>query len=373
MFQFLGEVDLVGYQAGDEPVNPTVKEAAEAGSINSREIVQANAQSLDQRTDPFSIHPVHSAQIHYNLLQNLASTAGLAFGGCSLLGIALALFYARSRATERHSEQVFRELGVDVIGVLPSVPGKIRLSTRVPDSLLNSRGKQKFFAKVANYHEAMRGLRNRILTARRSRRVRSVAIASAFASEGRSTTAIHLAIAHAEEGGRTLIIDADLVRPVIQRQLKIDTYVGLSDVLEGHLHWTQAVKPVDGHRKLDLLPSGGRLQRPPVLSEGPFPQLLKQVTAVYDLVIIDTPSILQFPEAVQMASQADGVLVVAHADHTDSKALAAVLSALQRAHANVPGVALNRSKRSGFQALERLRVLLAVKSSSLHGFQSPLQ
>jgi capsular exopolysaccharide synthesis family protein len=272
---------------------------------------------------------------------NVPLALSLAFLGSLILGIVGVILYETSDITVQDPQQASRLLGTDVICALPSVSGKIRLSSTKLVLEPLSRGQRRFLATVASYHQAIRGIRNNVLLADIDRPIRSLLVTSAYTSEGKSTTSIQLAVAHAEQCRRTLIIDADLRRPVIQKRLKVESYTGLSDVLEGRMHWTDAVKPVEGYETLDILPSGYQLQRPTDLIDGPIAILLKQVTAAYDLVIVDTPPTLGFTESVQIAPHVDGVFVVAHAGQTSQKAVADVLCALRGVRANLLGVVLN--------------------------------
>lgn len=313
---------------------------------------QASAQVPDHRIGNALVRMFDYVLSQFEQASTNGSLAdSLEFLGPSVLGIVVALHLRRSNTTFRDPKQVSRQLGVDIIGALPHVAGRIRLGSTRRESAPSSRGQRRFLAEVASYHEAMRSVQSCILRERSSRRIRSVLIASPGTGEGKSTTAIHLAVAHAERGYRTLIIDADILRPVVQKRLNVDTYVGLSDILEGHMHWTQAVKPVEVHRNLDLIASGGRLQQPSKhLLDKPISLLLRQVTAVYDLVVIDTPSTLGLAEVTQIARHAEGVILIAHAGQT-SQAVGAAIVSLRQVHANVVGVVLNRCRTHKFQFL----------------------
>ena len=91
------------------------------------------------------------------------------------------------------------------------------------------------------YEEAIRTLRNSILLADFERNLRSLLVTSALPGEGKSTIAAHLAVTHAQQGHRTLLIDADLRRPSVHKRFGIPGAVGLSTTLVADSPWRDAV------------------------------------------------------------------------------------------------------------------------------------
>src|SRR5262249_23547145 len=149
--------------------------------------------------------------------------------------------------TVRDPEQVMRTLNMQVVGSLPGVKeahtengSALMLAKSTPDG------------SVSGYHEAIRTLRNSILLADFDRRLRTVMITSAAPSEGKSTIATNLAVAHAQQGHKTLLIDGDLRRPSVHRRVDVPAPVGLSDVLTSGLAWREALAHCDGLPNLDM-------------------------------------------------------------------------------------------------------------------------
>jgi len=102
------------------------------------------------------------------------------------------------------------------------------------------------------------------------------------------------------------------------------------------------VLPVEGRPNLSLLPSGPGSHRAADLIGPRLAELLDEFAKEYDLVILDSPPLLGFAECLQMASAADGVLIISRAGDTKREAVATVVSTLHRIRANVLGVVLNR-------------------------------
>ena len=139
---------------------------------------------------------------------------------------------------------------------------------------------------ASQFTESMRTLRNNILLADFDRRLRVILVTSPSPSEGKSTVAAHLAIAHAEQGRKTLLIDGDLRRPSIHRKFDFTPSSGLSSVLLNGVKWPQVLfKPE--HAGLDILAAGPPSRRASDLIGSNITELLEQISQEYDLVIVD--------------------------------------------------------------------------------------
>lgn len=272
------------------------------------------------------------------------------------LNVALALLFATTLAvgaavlsdtldnTIRDTEQVARIVKAEVIGGLPQVKSwKNRTALTGPGAsnvpaILRNPGDDRF---LAGFGEAVRTLRNSILLSSFDRPIRSLMVTSATPGEGKSTVCCYLAMAHAQQNHKTLLIDCDLRRPSVHRRFGLTSETGLTAVLLHGLKWRDCVIPVPEVPNLHILPAGPTSRRASDLVGRALPLLLEEAAADYDLVLVDSPPALGFPEPLQMATAVDGVALIALAGQTDRKALASVVSMLQRLRVNVVGVALN--------------------------------
>ena len=292
----------------------------------------------------------------------------------SVIGVCVAVAADALDNTIRDPEQVARALDTAVIGALPLVkemrflqlgagPGglletapEVEDGPRLDGKIVRYRppeaGKRKkktkaplalesAFGEISSYEEAIRSLRHSILLPDPERNVRSLLITSAAPGEGKSTAIIHLAIAHSEQGRRTLIVDADLRRPSVHKKLNLNGTLGLSNVLLGEFHWKEILAHNERWPGLDILPSGTASRRASDLVGAALFDVLEEATREYDLVLVDAPPLLGFAEALQVAKAVDGVVVMARAGATNRKAVAAVLATLKRLRANVVGLVLN--------------------------------
>jgi capsular exopolysaccharide synthesis family protein len=296
----------------------------------------------------------------------------LAFLFATFFGIGAAVLSDVLDNTIRDPDQVARLLNADVIGSLPAVKDwRRRLSPiqmhAVNGHVVNGHGNGVVHVNgngngnghkpsallqavdsdqaLTNYEEAIRTLRNSILLTDFDRRLRSVLLTSASPSEGKSTVAAHLAVTHARQHKRTLLIDGDLRRPSVHRLFQLPNQVGLSNVLMKQSTWMNAVVAMDEPEGLDILTAGPSSRRASDLIGMGLAELIEEATREYDLVVLDAPPLLGFAEPLQMATAVDGVIVVARAGDTSRKALSTVLGTLLRLRANLVGVVLNEVHR----------------------------
>ena len=208
----------------------------------------------------------------------------------------------------------------------------------------NGRGgsSKGYYRSISGFEEAVRTIRNTILLSDFEQRLRSIMLTSAEPREGKTTLAAYLAIANADRGKRTLLVDGDLRRPSLHTRFDLPLREGLSNVLTGALAWQDVVLPVEGRPNLSLLLSGPSSHRAADLIGPRLAELLDEFAKDYDLVILDSPPLPGFAECLQMANAADGVLIVSRAGETRRKAVANVVTTLQRLRVNIIGVVLNQ-------------------------------
>jgi polysaccharide biosynthesis transport protein len=273
----------------------------------------------------------------------------LAFLFSSLLAVGASVLSDTMDNTIRDPDQAKALLNIDVAGTLPQVKpwrGKL-IPLAAADSpatlalVKQRRGRTRAGASTSGFEEAIRSLRNSILLSNVDRPMKSLMVTSASPSEGKSTTAIHLALAHAQQKHKTLLIDGDFRRPGIHRRLGMSTETGLSAALQNGLNWHKEVLKVEAIPGLDVLLAGQHSRVATDLLGSNLHKILAEASTEYDLIIIDAPPVLGFSESLQMATAVDGVVMVAKAGETNRRAVTSAVSTLQRLHANVVGLVLN--------------------------------
>lgn len=265
----------------------------------------------------------------------------LAFLTSLLAAVAVAITSDLLDNTLRDPEQVARTLGTEVVGTLPMVKNWRASLPAASSSTALVRSGEHLEQDASGYEEAIRTLRNSILLTDFDRRLRSLLMTSASPGEGKSTIAVRLAIAHAQQNRRTLLIDGDLRRPSVHRKLGLAANIGLSDVVLRDAEWRDVLNRIDHLPDLDIMTAGPVSRRTSELLENRLVRILEEASDEYDLVILDGPPLLGFAEPLHMATAVDGVVVVGRAGQTSRKAVGAVISTLGRLRANVVGIVLN--------------------------------
>jgi len=190
--------------------------------------------------------------------------------------------------------------------------------------------------------EQFRMLLARLDRASSVRPLRTVAISSCARREGRSTTALNLALTAARDGREAVLVECDLRRPTLAAQLELAPRAGLAEVVEGKADLAQALVRVNG---LAVLCAGeardpGAVWRSPRLAT-----TLDALRASYPLVLLDAPPALAFSDASRLAAAADGVVLVVRAGETPREVVRLAVDALAE---KVVGIVLNGVEENGY-------------------------
>ncbi|WP_413319369.1 polysaccharide biosynthesis tyrosine autokinase [Agrococcus sp. 1P02AA] len=173
---------------------------------------------------------------------------------------------------------------------------------------------------------------------------RRLLVTSASPGEGKSTFATNLAVALADTGDSTLVIDGDLRRPRVSELFGLDGAAGLTGVLIGEVDLADALVPWRESGP-DILVSG---QVPPnpasVVTSDAFGSLLDAVAERYEVVIIDAPPVLTVADANLLAPQVDGVVVIVDARKTRRAQLANTIRSLEAAGGRILGIVLTKAR-----------------------------
>src|SRR6478672_7420943 len=169
--------------------------------------------------------------------------------------------------------------------------------------------------------EQYRTLYYRLERMRELRPMKVVAVTSSVPGEGKTVTAVNLALtaARANRDKRILLIDADLRRSQVADVLGIKGKPGLTEVLEGDAQLQDAIRRFQSNT-LMVLPAGGMCEEPTeALASQRMKVLLKRLREAFDEVYVDLPPTLPFADASILGMQADGVMMVIRANQTSGK------------------------------------------------------
>ena len=191
--------------------------------------------------------------------------------------------------------------------------------------------------------ESFRALRSQ-LTMRlfvEGERHRAVAVISPNSGDGKTYCAANLAVALAQLGGRTLLVDADMRSPRMQEVFNLKTHAGLSGILSGRAD-KQVIQQVPGISSLFVLPVGTTPPNPLELVERPaFGLLMRELASKFDHVVVDTPAAVHGADAAVIASRCGAALVVARKNASRTEALRELVASLQGAPVKLAGVVFN--------------------------------
>lgn len=188
--------------------------------------------------------------------------------------------------------------------------------------------------------EQYRSLRARLDALAAERPVRTIGVTSSMPGEGKTTTALNLAIVSSMSlGRRVLLVDCDMRRPKVHTALGLRPECGLAEILTGEATLDRAVLKVEG-TNLEVLPVRTTPSNPSeLLSSDRMRALVEELARSYDQVIFDTPPTLAIPDAKIMSELMDGIVFVVRADATPREDVAGALDVLDRRR--VLGIVLN--------------------------------
>src|ERR1041385_5173772 len=193
--------------------------------------------------------------------------------------------------------------------------------------------------------EAFRQLRTSVLLSSAGHAPKSILVTSCVPAEGKSTTAINLAVTLAQTGARVLVIDADMRRPTMHSSFDIENQRGLSNILSSDMSQAETLSYIQQETEsgLYLLTSGPMPPNPAELvGSEQMRKLLDDLTSTFDHVVIDSPPMASFTDGVLLSAITDGVVLVVHANQCSRKVVSRAQQSLEDVGAKILGVVLNR-------------------------------
>ena len=164
--------------------------------------------------------------------------------------------------------------------------------------------------------ECCRSLRTNILFSSADRQLKTIVVSSANPREGKTTSVIYLGTTMAQSGQRVLLVDTDMRRPRLHVPMGVSRQSGLSNLIVGEKDYEEVIKTTD-IPNLWVLPCGPLPPNPAeLLMSQRFQVVLGELAKRFDRVILDSPPLQLVTDAVVLSKQADGVIMVVHADKT---------------------------------------------------------
>ncbi len=170
-----------------------------------------------------------------------------------------------------------------------------------------------------------------------------VAVAAAQTGDGVSTTALNLAMMMARTGRPTAIVDANMRDPALHKAFRLSETPGLAEVLTGKAELKSAAVPTR-IPNLSLLPAGkAGVPAQALLSQQGLAELFGALRGRFDLIVVDTPPILQYPDALHIGKCVDGVLLVVSPHGASRREQQEMRRLFDRVEARILGTVLNRA------------------------------
>lgn len=195
--------------------------------------------------------------------------------------------------------------------------------------------------------EQFRSIRTNIMYAGVQKDITAVLFTSDTPVAGKSTVAANMAVAYAQAGKKTLLLDADLRRPTSHHTFEVSNNMGLSNAIVNDIPLSRVISETS-YENLDLLTSGPIPPNPAeLLSVSTFDAIMVRLKTDYDMVIMDSPPILSVTDAQLLSKNADGVILVTNVEKNNRDRLNEAIELLEKSSANIIGIVLNkRMKKS---------------------------
>ncbi|WP_333892668.1 polysaccharide biosynthesis tyrosine autokinase [Mycolicibacterium gadium] len=249
----------------------------------------------------------------------------------ALLGVVLAVIRDRMDDSVKSSDALERATGVGLLADIP-FDGQRRTKPLIV-----------FESDRSAFANAFRELRINLRFLQIAEGPRVLVITSCVPAQGTTMTAVNLSLALADAGHNVVIVDGDLRRPGVAACFDLAGDAGLSDVLSGAAPLRDSLQQT-GFTHLTALTSGAIPGDPTdLLESAATADVLGQLGEQFDYVVVDSPSLL-VKDAAILATNAQGVLIVARSGQTTRKQLGDAIHTLRRAGAPLLGSVLSMTR-----------------------------
>jgi capsular exopolysaccharide synthesis family protein len=268
-----------------------------------------------------------------------------------ILGLGLGGVYAFVREyldnTVKAVEHLERK-GLTVLGIIPDMHHKAGTKPEQGNQK-PSKGGTDFRRRLITYEdpkspvsESYRSLRTNITYASADKKIKSLLVSSPQPGEGKSTTTANLAIAFAQLRKRTLLIDADLRKPVQHNVFDQSRGPGLAEYLVGEVDDFNSIIHNTKIDKLFVVSAGGLPPNPSeLLGSDRMSQLIDRLEGEWDMILFDSPPIVAVTDASMISAEIDAIVMVVKVGQTDRVAVDRALDTIRNVKAPLVGVVLN--------------------------------
>jgi capsular exopolysaccharide synthesis family protein len=204
----------------------------------------------------------------------------------------------------------------------------------------NSRQLRKNSDKFYN-EEAFRILRNNIEYSNTGSKVKSLLMTSTKKGEGKTMIASKLALIMAKSGKKTLLVDCDFNNPSVHKFFNINNSYGLLDILQNDKYSVQSLCKKQSDN-LSVLPWGLYDEFSEVFIYTEIGKVIKNAEKIFDFIIIDAPSVIEFSSTEVISQYVDGCILVVGSGYVEIEEVKKVKEMLLKVNANILGAVLNK-------------------------------
>jgi polysaccharide biosynthesis transport protein len=327
---------LIRQQQADEANYMLVLSRLHTSELSSRNVeINVRSHAVARETE----------QVYPRLKLNIA----LGFMAALMLGIGLAFLLEFMDRTLKNAEDVSVAVGAPFLGVIPVVDEVAREKT---EESVRERDLYVFRHPTSRAAECCRSIRTNILFSSADRPMKTVTISSPRPREGKTTSTIYMGSIIAQGGQQVVLVDSDLRRPRLHKSLGVSRATGLTNLIMNEVTIDDVVKTTD-IPNLYVLPSGPTPPNPAeLLLTNRFSEVLRQLQARFDYILLDSPPLLAVTDAVILSRLSDGVILIAQAGKTVSDDAKNATNLIRDVDAPILGVILNdvdlSDKRYGY-------------------------
>ena len=275
---------------------------------------------------PFLPSKPVSPNIKQGLIQALVAAG--------FLGVATAFILQQLDQSVKQVEEIKQITKLPLLGVIPKV-AEPRINANIHTT-------KKSYSYYSSFTEGLRSLAmNLRYLVGSDGQIKTLAVTSSTSAEGKSTISHNLGIVISEFDQRVLIVDADLRKPKLHKLAQISNQAGLSEAITTEQPWQDFVQK-GSVKNLDLITAGATSPNPiALLNSEKMKQLIREWSAAYDYIIIDTPPIGVIADAKSLASEIDSMLFVSGIQRASRKAISNSLEILRSSQCHIAGVVAN--------------------------------
>ncbi|MBI5644139.1 MAG: polysaccharide biosynthesis tyrosine autokinase [Deltaproteobacteria bacterium] len=285
--------------------------------------------------------PLSSSKPRKKLNISLSMLIGLFMGG------GLAFFLEYFDDTVKDPDEMAKLFNLPALGLIPAIQSIFHRGKRDADKNKEPQPSIDDLYLVSQKYprssisEACRTFRTSLLFSRPGHPPKTILVTSNNPREGKTVVSCNLGIVLAQSGAKTLIIDADLRRPTINRVFSIPDTPGLTDCLTGHATLKDAVRPV-GINGLFVLPAGPISPNPPeLLDSTQFKEAIEELKREFDFIVFDSAPVMHFADTLNLANKVDCTVIVVHSGKTTKNDLRHCVGLIRGVKASVLGVVMN--------------------------------